>query len=71
MALETRGLSMIASLSVGRVSPQGLPVPAGELIHSLGVGVLELSGGQPLNNTSLQKSTMNRREKRTGEIWMS
>ena len=34
MALEKRGLSMIASLSVGRVSPQGLPVSAGELIQS-------------------------------------
>ena len=71
MALEMRGLSMIASLSVGRVSPQGLPVIAGKLIHNLGVWVLELSGGQPLNNTSLQKSTMNRRENRAGEIWMS
>lgn len=66
MALEKRELSMIASLSV-----QGLPVSAGELIHSLGVGVLELNGGQPLNNTSLQKSTLNRREKRAGEIWLS
>lgn len=51
VAWEKRGFSMIPSLYVGRVSPQGLQ----ELTHSLGRGILELTEGQPLNNDSLQK----------------
>lgn len=54
---------MMVSRSVGRVTSQGLPTSMGERIHSLGMVILELSGGQPLNSALLQKSKLSERDK--------